>query len=187
MEDDIMRGATPVLALPAHRATMMGIDASLTATGVAILSKGKIKHFVLSPPKGMDRGAARLFWFYHEFTELLARYKPVFVAIEGYSFGSKNGREALGELGGILRMALFNANREPLVVPPTSLKTFATGSGNAPKDQVMMQAYKRWGIETGNNNECDACVLAIMGLAVQSGFDRGHFTQAQQSALAKLI
>lgn len=60
------------------------------------------------------------------------------VAIEGYSFGSK-GRAvvSIGELGGVVRLALAEAGVAFVDVPPSTLKKYATGKGNAGKDEVL--------------------------------------------------
>ena len=82
------------------------------------------------------------------------------VAIEGYSFGSFSGRERLGEWGGVLRLALYRAGFKYVEVPPTSLKKFVTGKGNAKKNTMLMAVYKKWGVECADDNQGDAYSLA---------------------------
>lgn len=82
------------------------------------------------------------------------------IAVEGYAFGAKNGRESSGELGGFLRWNLWRAGLDARVVPPTTVKKFLTGSGGTKKDEMMMACLKRFGFESPNNDVCDAYVLA---------------------------
>jgi Holliday junction resolvasome RuvABC endonuclease subunit len=64
-----------------------------------------------------------------------------YVAIEGYSFGSSAGRSFdLGENGGLLKYKLCEKNIPFDVVPPKTIKKFATDNGNASK-QLMESAF----------------------------------------------
>jgi crossover junction endodeoxyribonuclease RuvC len=53
-----------------------------------------------------------------------------------------------------------------MIVAPSSLKKFITGSGKGDKDMMMMSVYKNYGFEAMDNNECDAYSLAVCGLGV---------------------
>lgn len=103
-------------------------------------------------------------------TSLSAHYFIRGIAIEGYAPGAKFNREILGELGGITRLAVHDALSDvcppPLIVPPTSVKKFATGKGNAPKDNVLLAVYKKWGVEFKSNDLADAYTVARIAHAV---------------------
>ena len=178
---DVMGDAKPLNHWPAARATFCGVDPSLTATGIGLISKGRYKSFRLTPPKTQDRGVERLAWFRREFTSVFTVYRPAGIAIEGYSFGSRNGREALGELGSVLRLAAHDCRLPFVVLPPTSLKLFATGPWTPAKGLVIKEAFKRWGIDVSDDNEADGCVLALMAHA-HHGTVEG-LTAFQQKAL----
>jgi crossover junction endodeoxyribonuclease RuvC len=51
-------------------------------------------------------------------------------------------------------------------IPPAVLKIYATGSGNAPKDDVLLAVERRYGhlIRVADNNQADALILAAMTL-----------------------
>jgi Holliday junction resolvasome RuvABC endonuclease subunit len=49
--------------------------------------------------------------------------------------------------------------RYPLKIPPMTLKKYAAGKGNAKKQEMLMQIYKRWGIEFNDDNAADAYAL----------------------------
>ena len=71
---------------------------------------------------------------------------PGLAVIENYSFGSANGREALGEWGGQVRLMAYELGWQVVLVPPSTLKAFVTGKGNAPKEQMILSVFKRWAI-----------------------------------------
>jgi Holliday junction resolvasome RuvABC endonuclease subunit len=88
------------------------------------------------------------------------------VVIEGYSFGSK-GRAVfnIGELGGVVRLSLWEEGIPYVDIPPTCLKKFATGRGNSSKDDVLQAGVMRSGWHTfTDNNACDAWWLWQMAL-----------------------
>jgi crossover junction endodeoxyribonuclease RuvC len=82
------------------------------------------------------------------------------VAMESYAHAAKFGRELAGELGGHIKWLLWRAGYTVVLVPPSTLKLFVTGKGNAAKDQVMMAVLKRWGFESPNNDVADSYGLA---------------------------
>lgn len=105
------------------------------------------------------------------------------VALEGYSFASKFNREQMGELGGIVRLSLAAVDQRYIVIPPTTLKKFVTGSGNSPKNVMLQQVYKRWGEEFADDNMADSFAAGKFGRAYL-GNDHG-LTKAQQEVVEK--
>lgn len=87
-----------------------------------------------------------------------ARIKDV--SMEGYAFGSQMAN-MLGELGGLVKLTLNDYSIYPLIVPPTTLKKYATGKGQGvAKSQIMLQVFKKWGAEFSDDNAADSYVLA---------------------------
>jgi crossover junction endodeoxyribonuclease RuvC len=131
-----------------------GVDPSLTATGLALHGGGLELDAIRVKSKGLDR------------LRLLRDHVVGFclpaslVAIEGYAYGAKFNRESMGELGGILRLALYEAGIDFIDVPPTVLKKFVTGKGNAQKQQMLLSVYKKWGVDITDDNIADAYALA---------------------------
>lgn len=64
------------------------------------------------------------------------------VVLEGYSMGSKGRVFHIAENTGILKHYMWQLGIPWIDAPPTSVKKFATGKGNADK-QVMHDAFKR--------------------------------------------
>lgn len=141
---------------------IIGLDLSLTATGIATAEGTR----TLKPVSGLV-GMARLAAFRSTLLSECARAD--LVVIEGYSMGTQrqaSHAHALGELGGVVRLALYEAGVPYVDVPPASLKRYATGKGNANKGQVLEAASKRSGLDfAGDNNRADAWWLRQMGLA----------------------
>ncbi|MBD0734097.1 hypothetical protein [Streptomyces sp. CBMA29] len=136
------------------------------------------------------KGAARLELIYRNLSRFLVsltqHYRVKGIAIEGYAPGAKFNREALGELGGVTRLAVHQALSDvcppALIVPPMSVKKFATGKGTAPKDNVLLAVYKKWGIEFQSNDLADAYTIARIARAV----DRGADLEYEQEVLRRL-
>ena len=81
------------------------------------------------------------------------------IAIEGFGFASNRGF-LLGGIGWGIRCALYREGMDYIEVAPAALKKFTGGKGNAPKDVVRLEVYKRWGYEHKSDNVIDAYVLA---------------------------
>jgi len=135
---------------------VLGLDLSLTATGYAY--NDEVTGVIRSKNTGMRR-LAEIRGAVMDYT-----YESDVVVIEGYGFNSQKA-VVQGELGGVVRLALWD-RRIPFVdVPPTVVKKFATGKGNADKVQVSLAASRRFGFEGDNDNAADAWLLRVMGLA----------------------
>lgn len=142
-------------------------------------------------PAEYGKGGARLSRIYHYLLKFFGAlhwdYDIRGVAIEGYAPGAKFNRELLGELGGVTRLAVHDALHEicppPLIVPPTSLKKFATGKGNVPKDNVMLAVFKKWGVEFKSNDLADAYTVARVAYAA----DNGAELEYEKQVLAQLM
>ena len=159
---------------------VMGIDPSLNNTAYCIL--GGSEPVIGKIGVGKRRGVERLLHIEQEITKLLACHQPLLVVIEGYSYASAHQAHQAGELGGVLRR-LFHVDRTSWIdVAPPTLKKFVTGKGNADKNLVMLNVYKRWGVETGSDDEADAYGLAKAGQYLLKG-GCGGLTKAQQDAL----
>lgn len=106
------------------------------------------------------------------------------VAIEGFSYGSKGrGVSIQYGIGWEIRSELVKREFTYQVVPPSSLKKFATGKGNCSKDALVLPIFKRWGFEHDSDNVRDAFVLAKIGQALSENIE---LTKYQKEALKKV-
>jgi len=106
------------------------------------------------------------------------------VVLEGLAFGAKgNAMLDLAGLAAVVRLALADCDRPFVDVPPSTLKKFAVGNGNAPKDEMLAAAIRRLGYTGHDHNEADALWL----LELARTHVAGDATKAQPDAMAKLV
>lgn len=141
----------------------LGIDQSYTGFGLTALS-GTGEHttvlgrFDLKTYDGDHIG--RLLAI-EDWLAITISRQPTAVAIEGYASGSTYGREQAGELGWAVKRTIFERyGVRPVIVQPTLVKKYATGSGAARKAEIILAVYKRWGVEFHDDNLADSYVLA---------------------------
>lgn len=135
-------------------------DLSLTSTGAA---HGPGDHETTVLPTTGLTGAERLIAIRDAVLAVAGRAD--LVVIEGYAYGRPEKAHALGELGGVVRVALHEAGRTVVVIPPATLKKYACGTGNAKKDLVFGAAIHRAGREFATTDEADAWWLLQMASA----------------------
>jgi len=145
---------------------ILGIDASLTNTGIALINlNGKLIHSDTISPK--SKGTYRLIYHESSLEKLIFDYSPQIAVMEGYAYSPNAGMAFnIGELGGIYKTQLWK-NRIPLyIVAPTTLKKFATGSGKGDKNKIMLNVYREYGLEFKDDDQTDAFVLSQIGLKI---------------------
>lgn len=142
---------------------IMGLDLSLTSTGCVLLEDSEVAESKAITSR--FKAEARLADLREKITSTIKLHQPELVVVEGYSFGSHTAIASMAEIGGIVKCSMFEMGQNYLVVPPARVKKFATGRGNAKKDEVRLEVYKRWKFEAPSNDEVDAYVLARIGLA----------------------
>lgn len=160
----------------------IGLDLSLVKTGIVIIQDdGKVLYsgLVKSKPSGdkpidetrrIKKIAEDIF---NKIDEILDHNRtqifPELVAIEGLAFLSVG--TSLVQLAGLnylTRILLEEFGWKFVIIAPTTLKKFITGSGRGEKDMVTMAVYKNYGFEAGDNNISDAfglaaCAMALLG------------------------
>lgn len=87
------------------------------------------------------------------------------ICIEGFGFASQSGF-LLGGIGWGIRMELYRRGLAYTEVAPSALKKFTGAGGNASKEQVAVNTFKRWQFECKSNNVTDAYVLAQIARAL---------------------
>jgi crossover junction endodeoxyribonuclease RuvC len=153
-------------------ASVLGIDPSLTSLGFAYYTKEGLPIVGTVKPKKV-KGLARLLYLRTQVQAVLDVAKPQLIAYEGYAMGRFAGRAFdLGELGGVLKLFFFERKIPLLLVPPSSLKLFATGIGNADKQRVMAVMSKHRGRAFSSDDEADAYALLQVGIAFRDGRQR---------------
>lgn len=157
---------TPAAGLPTTRPAagthplVIGLDLSLTCTGVAGVGWSQII-------RTKSRGDHRLAYLVAEIGSYIKAADMV--VMEGPSFGHA-GPRAHEDLAGLRVLVRMYCHRHSIpygVVPPSSLKMFATGRGNATKGEVRSGVADRYGHHTegvGRYDQADAYTALAMGL-----------------------
>lgn len=156
----------------------VGIDPSATGTGlaaVALVTGELVSHTrIRTGTTGVTRLVGIRATLEHWLKGLFeGGYTVTHVAMEGYSFGSRdNQAHKLGEVGGLIKVALYDFLPEPACFPsipvPSQIKKFCTGSGKTAKEQMVKEVYKKWGEDFTNSDEADAYTCAQIAKAIIS-------------------
>lgn len=144
----------------------VGLDLSLTSTGVALIHDGHatVTRITSTGRKGATTAetADRIDRIIHDILHALPPLEHCRVAVEGPSFASTgSAAHVLGGLWWAVRAHLSSV--DVIVVPPSTVKKYATGKGNAGKDEVLAAVVRRYlDVEVRGNDEADALVLAAI-------------------------
>ena len=164
----------------------MGVDPSIENTGCVVMNKDYTQLGAIEPSRYVENRALlkhkvlRYGTIAHKLVELiwfpLEPGSTIILCYEDYSFHSTNKSYSLGEMGGVLKTALLTMpqiNVALYLVPPLTLKLFATGNGGASKN-MMLKAF-RGDIPEGylpspSTDIVDAYYLAMMSLYVKKEY-----------------
>jgi crossover junction endodeoxyribonuclease RuvC len=146
---------------------VVGLDLSLTCTGVAVATQnGAITDRITSTGHKGDTLADRADRLWRLRTEVLAHtISADLVVIEGPSYGSTTpGMHDRSGLWWQIVGWLMAADKPVVEVPPSTRCRYATGRGNANKDDVLSAVIRRYPhVDVNGNDEADALILAAMG------------------------
>lgn len=111
----------------------------------------------------------------------------VVIEAPAYSRGMGMSHERAGLWWMLYAAAGAVMHGDPLVIKPNLRAKYATGSGNAGKDTVMLEASRRYAdAPIRNNNEADAVLLAAMGARL-AGMEIDKVPQTHLAALKTLL
>jgi crossover junction endodeoxyribonuclease RuvC len=146
---------------------VVGLDLSLTSTGVAVATpNGAITDRITTKP--VPNATLR------ERRDRLRRLvSPIrtyitdadLVVIEGPSYGSTTPHQHdRAGLWWLVIDCVMRADVQVVEVPPSTRMRYATGRGNASKDDVLTAVIRRYpNVDVNGNDEADALILAAMG------------------------
>jgi Holliday junction resolvasome RuvABC endonuclease subunit len=141
---------------------ILGLDLSLRSTGYVLLDEDHVAWF---GTVGSDtlREVERLAMFDVWIRKAIEEHKlgMAYAAIEGYSYGSPLRATALGELGGVIKLALFDHGIDTRVVAPGTWKKVLCGNGSLDKNNAAIELYKRHGVEFHSQDVLDAWAVAM--------------------------
>ena len=164
--------------------TFVGIDPS-TKTGLVMLNdKGEpfyqqehlLKTGMYATPKEIMEYAAGI---------VGEIPNKAIICIEGFSFGSKGkGVSTQYGVGFAIRFALVERNMSYFEPTPGQVKKFATGKGNASKENMIIPILRHWNFEHDSDNVRDAYVMARMSMAAKKDT---LLVKYQQEVMNKLL
>ncbi|MFE1348178.1 hypothetical protein [Streptomyces sp. NPDC058757] len=171
-------GMTRLPAAGTTRPLVVGLDLSLTSTGIA--GEGWTDHI-----RTKTRGDHRLNYLAGEVSSFIK--SADLVVMEGPSYGHVGPRahEDMSGLRVLVRNFCFRHRIPYAVIPPSSLKLYATGRGNAAKGEIRSAVADRYGIHTegaARYDEADAYVAMAAGMA-WLGYPLAAVSERQARAL----
>lgn len=160
---------------------VIGIDPSLTNCGV---SDGEHHEVIQTKPGPEDIGMiADISRRCGEIVNGIAHFMNTHYAPGDFAFcveapmltALQGGADFLFEAGWLyndLFAFLRQHNSSIYLVPTSTLRKWATGKGNAPKDEMKLRAFKKFGVEMERDPGCDklfAFLLSKFGQAIEAG------------------
>lgn len=166
-------------AHPIERGYAVGLDPSLTSFGVYCLPLGHDEWYGWSL-QSIAEGASDVLRILSMTNDLILSMGqlpyPVRIAtMEDYGpINRTSGKIAQrAEMCGILKSHFILQLKVPVVtVPPTALKSFATGNARSSKEQIVLEA-ERQGFHPNNHDEADAYFAARLGRNILRGVKVG--------------
>jgi crossover junction endodeoxyribonuclease RuvC len=163
----------------------IGLDPSLVSPGFAKYDGQKCVASTIKPASTWASIDARLL----DVVERIGAYVDVrnnadgLVAIEGLSYGSNDpSAQERAALHYMLRSWLIFNNYKFIVVPPSTLKKWTCDAGNAKKELMLLEVFRRFGVQCVDNNQADAAALAFFAAAHAGEWNQ---TAAQAAVMAR--
>lgn len=161
----------------------LGIDLALNHAAFVVVQDGQVADYRLVTTKKMiaevDSSKAhrlvhrnhydRLHLWGEYLYDVITDLEPDLVAIEDYAYGAGQGAHQIGELGGLLRLTLWDFMIPFKCYSPGTIKKFATGKGNAKKSDMLEASkglFKQWTPGKDSTTEedlVDAYYTALLG------------------------
>lgn len=136
-----------------HAAFVELIDDSIRAflvvtstKSIAAQTDGTILISADAPTKD-DHAVARLGWWRTNLPLILANFDPERIAFEDYAYSAKHSAHQIGEVGGLLRLALLDYGRPWRRYAPDHIKLFAAHNAKAEKVHMIDACRERWGVD----------------------------------------
>jgi crossover junction endodeoxyribonuclease RuvC len=148
-------------------------DLSLTGTGLCVIARNDKGALVPSTKRISTKPGHPLV----RIATIVKATKPAIegsdlVLVEGLSYGSpKRGvNTSFAEQAALFyffwAMVRRMIHADPIVVAPTRLKKFISGTGTAKKEMILKDVFRIWQYDAKSDDEADAFGLAMLGLAM---------------------
>lgn len=175
--------------------TVVGIDPSLTSSGIAILSNDSSPYtFALTttPKDGTD--ICRILSQLRRLRNILSGYPaPFYFFMEDYGFGvGRNTKFAssrlatMGEVGGLYKAFALNMTGKDLTrIPIGTWKFFLCSNGRLKPEDFKLAVFKKFNIDCKTVDEAAALAIADYGYCIVNGtaFNNRIFTKYEKKKL----
>jgi len=160
----------------------VGLDLSLTSSGMCLKSDGKV--VVIESVKTVPNYFTCDLERYAHIVDKVLAFIPEDVALVVVEdFFTPTNSAQIGSamkligLGHLVRMRMYQ-KKIPFVVPaPTQLKKFVSGKGTCPKDMICKEVWKKWAVDTSDDDQADAVVGANLAETLACKMRGGDVTE----------
>ena len=153
-------GMSPLPAAGTTRPLVIGLDLSLTSTGIA--GEGWTDHI-----RTKTRGDFRLNYLAGQIGSFVRQADLVVMEGPSYGHAALAGHEDMAGLRVLVRQFCFRNKIPYAVIPPSTLKLYGAGYGKAAKGEIRSAVADRYGIHTegaARYDEADAYVAMAAGM-----------------------
>jgi len=162
---------------------ILSIDPGCRNTGYSVTQEEKIIHLEAFVTKSTDFYTPYyLREHYEKIDELLTKFNPDLVALEGPSIASSNYQFAIGGLHGLYTLTLYNLEIPCIIAPPAKWKKFVVGKGNATKQEISRAVKEKLSIESKLKQDVvDAIAINIFAIrALQLMQDKSSASKLEE-------
>ena len=190
---------TTIIEAPVKVYSFIGIDPSLTGTGICVLPDGKRPFLktITTTHKDEPNIYRRIKNIVRDVLSAVTAAKcenirDFSICIEKSFVSPKNmaSQQDLLNLAYVIRDQLYWHGFTWWDIAPSTLKKFVLGVGRGEKDMINKEVWKRWDIDAGNNNEADAAGLAKLAELIhlmKNGCDYSKWPRFQVDIARKLL
>lgn len=127
---------------------IMGIDGSLSNTGIAVVNNKKVIEMLSVSSDRRDEIEDRIYLLAVKIKEIIDKHKPEVIAIEDV-FMYMNGKTVinLARLNGAILTLCKSLSIKTILYPPSFHKKITAGSGNATKEQTITEVERYFKID----------------------------------------
>jgi Holliday junction resolvasome RuvABC endonuclease subunit len=159
-----------IVRIPVINKSYVGLDMSLSGTGVCILTGNEIKvETIKTKPDDFSNDLERLKYIVAKVMERIPNTTSMICMEDFFTPGNSaqiGSAIKLAMLGTTMRLALYDKGLPFWTIAPTQLKKWITGSGASQKSLIIMSVFKVYGREVKDDNQADSMVLAHIAKAL---------------------
>lgn len=142
---------------------IFSIDPSRNSLGWASHCGEGVNYGTIVPEMGISTTFKKVVSVTDQLMVILDLFRPKFILMEDYSYGSSTGREMAGETQGCIKYHLSKRHLPVIQPSPHQVKNFV---GASAKSHIMMEVLDKWKLKTKTDDEADAIIQVMIGLVM---------------------